>query len=115
MAGFGGAENGSQIHRFLKQDYFEGLTDVSAVVGEEKDKNRTPLESAKTFCEYVYKNFKYKKGITTCRNDARRSLENKIRRVPGLCAHAFGNAPALLISRHGMSAATSAQTKRYAG
>jgi transglutaminase-like putative cysteine protease len=50
---------------FLKQDFFEAVAEVKTVVDNERCKNCSPLVSAKEFNEYVYKNFTYKKGITT--------------------------------------------------
>jgi len=50
---------------FLKHEKFSNLNDVEKIVGEERAKNHSPLESAKYFCAYVFENFKYKKGITT--------------------------------------------------
>jgi transglutaminase-like putative cysteine protease len=38
---------------------------VEKEVENERCKNCTPLESAKHFCEYIFKTFEYKKGITT--------------------------------------------------
>ena len=49
---------------FLKQEKFEALPEVEKVIEEER-KECTPLQSAKELCEYVFKNFSYKKGITT--------------------------------------------------
>ena len=50
---------------FLKQEKFEALPDVKAVLEEEQCKHCTPLQSAKDLCAYIYKNFSYQKGITT--------------------------------------------------
>jgi transglutaminase-like putative cysteine protease len=50
---------------FLKQESFKSLPEVAAIAKEERDKNCSPLASANEFCHYVFKNFIYKKGITT--------------------------------------------------
>jgi transglutaminase-like putative cysteine protease len=49
---------------FLKQEHFNALNDVKAIVDVERCKNCSPLTSAREFCAYVYQNFKYEKGIT---------------------------------------------------
>jgi transglutaminase-like putative cysteine protease len=50
---------------FLKQEKFEVLPDVDKILEEERYNQCTPLQSAKDLCGYIYKNFSYKKGITT--------------------------------------------------
>jgi transglutaminase-like putative cysteine protease len=50
---------------FLHHDYFSGLADLLAIVAAERFTKSTPLVAATHLCDYVYKNFKYKKGITT--------------------------------------------------
>jgi transglutaminase-like putative cysteine protease len=50
---------------FLKQEKFEALPEVKKITEDEYDKYRTPLQTVKHLCEYIYKNFTYKKGITT--------------------------------------------------
>jgi transglutaminase-like putative cysteine protease len=50
---------------FLKQEKFEVLPDVEKILEEERYNHCTPLQSAKDLCGYIYKNFSYKKGITT--------------------------------------------------
>jgi transglutaminase-like putative cysteine protease len=50
---------------FLKQENFNALPDIRALIEEERCKNCTPLESAKHFSEYIYNTFEYRKGITT--------------------------------------------------
>ena len=42
---------------FLKNEKFDQLTAVSTIITEERNKNQSPLMSAKFFCEYVLKNF----------------------------------------------------------
>jgi len=50
---------------FLKQEYFEGLEELRDVVGRERAKDDTPYQVALRFCQYVYQNFTYIKGVTT--------------------------------------------------
>lgn len=50
---------------FLKQEKFEALPEVKKIIDDEYDKYRTPLQTARHLCEYIYKEFTYKKGITT--------------------------------------------------
>jgi transglutaminase-like putative cysteine protease len=50
---------------FLRQEHFESLPDVERVIREEQCKDCTPLQLAKDMTTYIYKNFKYQKGITT--------------------------------------------------
>jgi transglutaminase-like putative cysteine protease len=50
---------------FLKQEYFEGLSELRPVVDAERKVEDTPYHTALKFCKYVYKNFDYIKGVTT--------------------------------------------------
>ncbi|MEO8884886.1 MAG: transglutaminase family protein [Mucilaginibacter sp.] len=50
---------------FLKQEYFEGLDELTKVVETLRSPEDTPYQVALRFCEYVYKNFEYIKGVTT--------------------------------------------------
>ncbi|MHB8206331.1 transglutaminase family protein [Mucilaginibacter sp.] len=50
---------------FLKQEYFEGLSELKAIVESEKSKDDTPYQVVLRFCQYVYDNFDYIKGVTT--------------------------------------------------
>jgi len=50
---------------FLKQEYFEGLYELKTIVDNEKLNDDTPYEVALRFCQYVYDNFEYIKGVTT--------------------------------------------------
>jgi transglutaminase-like putative cysteine protease len=50
---------------FLKQEYFNGLDELKAVVDEERLKDDTPYQVALRFSRYVYENFSYIKGVTT--------------------------------------------------
>jgi transglutaminase-like putative cysteine protease len=49
---------------FLKQEYFEGLDELKEVVGREKLGDESPYQVALRFCQYVYDNFVYIKGVT---------------------------------------------------
>jgi transglutaminase-like putative cysteine protease len=49
---------------FLKQEYFEGLSELTPIV-KASAKQRYPLPNRLKFTEYVYKNFEYIKGVTT--------------------------------------------------
>jgi len=50
---------------FLKQEYFEGLAELKHIVETEKSKDDTPYQVVLRFCQYVYDNFTYIKGVTT--------------------------------------------------
>jgi transglutaminase-like putative cysteine protease len=50
---------------FLKQEYFEGLSELFPIVEGERQTNDTPYRAALKFTEYVYRNFEYIKGVTT--------------------------------------------------
>jgi transglutaminase-like putative cysteine protease len=50
---------------FLKQEYFEGIDELKVIVDEERLKDDTPYHVAQRFCQYVYDNFTYIKGVTT--------------------------------------------------
>ena len=50
---------------FLKQEYFEGLPELRKIVEAEKSKDDTPYQVVLRFCQYVYANFDYIKGVTT--------------------------------------------------
>jgi transglutaminase-like putative cysteine protease len=50
---------------FLKQEYFEGLPELQLIVDKERLKDDTPYQIALRFCNYVYQNFEYIKGVTT--------------------------------------------------
>lgn len=50
---------------FLKQEYFEGLNELRVIVEHERQKDDTPYQVALGFCQYVYENFTYIKGVTT--------------------------------------------------
>lgn len=50
---------------FLRIERFSGMAEMENIVEAERCKNCTPYATAKDFCEYIYRNFEYKKGITT--------------------------------------------------
>ena len=50
---------------FLRQEKFQALPEVEKIIEAEQDKNNTPFETAKYFTDYIFKQFEYKKGITT--------------------------------------------------
>ncbi|TWR29896.1 transglutaminase family protein [Mucilaginibacter pallidiroseus] len=50
---------------FLKQEYFEGLSELTPVVEQERKTDDTPYRTALKFSNYVYRNFHYIKGVTT--------------------------------------------------
>ena len=49
---------------FLRQEKFDSLPEVEKLV-ESQEQDLTPFQSAKLFCDYIFKNFTYQKGITT--------------------------------------------------
>jgi transglutaminase-like putative cysteine protease len=61
----GKLKNQIGIIDYTRQERFDSLDEVEREVEKERGKNCTPLQSAKDFCEYIYKTFEYKKGITT--------------------------------------------------
>lgn len=50
---------------FLKQEYFDGLDELEEIVDKERSSDDTPYQVALCFCQYVYENFEYIKGVTT--------------------------------------------------
>jgi len=50
---------------FLKQEYFEEADALKLVVQGLKDENDTPYNTAVKFCNYVFREFTYIKGVTT--------------------------------------------------
>ncbi|HEY0244190.1 MAG TPA: transglutaminase family protein [Mucilaginibacter sp.] len=50
---------------FLRQEYFDGLSELEAIVETERSDDDTPYQLALRFCQYVYDNFEYIKGVTT--------------------------------------------------
>ncbi|TWJ02286.1 transglutaminase-like putative cysteine protease [Mucilaginibacter frigoritolerans] len=50
---------------FLKQEYFEGIDELKAIIEQQSQNDDTPYHVALRFCQYVYENFEYIKGVTT--------------------------------------------------
>lgn len=50
---------------FVKQERFAVLSEINAIVEEQRLHDATPLQAATHLCRYVYENFTYRKGITT--------------------------------------------------
>lgn len=50
---------------FLRQERFSAFPEIEKIIEAERCQGCSPLVTAKHFCEYIYKNFEYKKGITT--------------------------------------------------
>ncbi|MCC8408814.1 transglutaminase family protein [Mucilaginibacter sp. UR6-1] len=50
---------------FLKQEYFDGLSELQEVVNTERKSDDTPYQIVLRFCQYVFDNFEYIKGVTT--------------------------------------------------
>jgi len=50
---------------FLRQEQFEGFDEVAKLVEQERSTDDTPYQVAIRFCQYVYDNFEYIKGVTT--------------------------------------------------
>jgi transglutaminase-like putative cysteine protease len=50
---------------FLKQEYFEGLPELMAIIKNENLIEGSPYEVAMRFNKYVFQNFDYIKGVTT--------------------------------------------------
>lgn len=50
---------------FLKQEYFEGLPQLEQIVQTERQPDDTPYQAILRFCQYVYDNFTYIKGVTS--------------------------------------------------
>ncbi|HEY9047775.1 MAG TPA: transglutaminase family protein [Ohtaekwangia sp.] len=50
---------------FSRQENFNALPEIQALVNEELSKKLSPLQAAKNLSEYIYKTFEYRTGITT--------------------------------------------------
>ncbi|RCH54236.1 transglutaminase family protein [Mucilaginibacter hurinus] len=50
---------------FLRQEYFEGLAELQQIVENERKADDTPYQIVLRFCQYVFDNFEYIKGVTT--------------------------------------------------
>lgn len=50
---------------FLKQENFNAQVEILEAINPQQKESKSPFEVAKYLCSYVFKNFKYIKGITT--------------------------------------------------
>ncbi len=50
---------------FLKQEYFDGIDELRENVNAERRPDDTPYQLVLRFCQYVFDNFEYIKGVTT--------------------------------------------------
>lgn len=50
---------------FLQQEAFTNTNELNELINAIHDKNKTPLENAKSFSAYIFENFAYKQGITS--------------------------------------------------
>ncbi len=50
---------------FLKISKFDSLPELDELIAQPEFQGKAPLELVNQFCSYIYKNFTYKKGITT--------------------------------------------------
>jgi transglutaminase-like putative cysteine protease len=50
---------------YIRQENFQSLNEMEQQIEKERCRDCTPLESAKHFCDYIFKTFEYQKGITT--------------------------------------------------
>jgi transglutaminase-like putative cysteine protease len=50
---------------FLRIEAFQSYPELKSLMDSMHNVNQTPLKSATEFCSFVFKNFTYKKGITT--------------------------------------------------
>jgi transglutaminase-like putative cysteine protease len=65
MAGVVHIKHQLEFIDFLRQERFEALPEMQNILEAERCKHCTPFETAKHFCDYIYTQFEYKKGITT--------------------------------------------------
>jgi transglutaminase-like putative cysteine protease len=54
-----------QFIDFLRQESFDGISEVNEAVDTVRSDNKSPYASTLALCSFVYDHFKYKKGITT--------------------------------------------------
>ena len=72
---------------FFRQENFESLVEIEKLVQQQKP-DRTPFQVARFFCDYIFKNFTYQKGITTVES----TLDEVWKLKSGVCqdfAHIF--------------------------
>lgn len=50
---------------FMRQEHFEGVNELQDIVSREVQGDESPYQAAVYFCQYVYDNFEYIKGVTT--------------------------------------------------
>ncbi len=50
---------------FLRVERFSGVAEVEGIIQAERHKHTTPYVTVRDLCDYVYRNFEYRKGITT--------------------------------------------------
>lgn len=50
---------------FFRTERFNAIGELENIIAAERSKDATPFVTARDLCEYIYKNFEYKKGITT--------------------------------------------------
>lgn len=59
-------KNNLEFVDFIRhEERIEALDEINKIIEEQEIIKRTPLSAAKDFCEYIFHNFEYKKGITT--------------------------------------------------
>jgi len=66
---------------YLKQKKFEGSELLTAAIAELRNPDDTPYQMAVKFCNYVFTNFEYIKGVTTVDT----TLEEILRLKAGVC------------------------------
>jgi transglutaminase-like putative cysteine protease len=66
---------------FTKPEIFQSMEDVKVILAQISSFEKTPLQNATLLSEYVYKNFKYKKGITSVET----KTEDVLKLKAGVC------------------------------
>jgi transglutaminase-like putative cysteine protease len=66
---------------FLRLETFSSLPEALKIIAEVQRPSDTPLQAAKNICTYIYKNFTYKKGITTIET----TLDEILKLKSGVC------------------------------
>ena len=62
-------KNNIEFIDFLRHRPFEGSQEVFKLIESKELKSKSPYKAVLELCEYVYENFKYKKGITHVRSE----------------------------------------------
>lgn len=70
-----------QFFDFLKPIKFDGTKDISELLETSKYKQHTPLQTISNLCDYMFKNFKYIKGVTNVQS----KLDDAWRLKAGVC------------------------------